>query len=59
MKVKTLIWVTLIILAGISWLDMLDIKHFPNDNFKEKIYNLTLFFSFWLRIEYLMEKDKK
>ena len=35
---------------------MLGIKYFPNKDFKEHIFSLTIFLTFWLRFEYLIGK---
>jgi len=57
MKVTTILWIIIFILGVINWLDFLDIKHFPNEDFKDNIYALFLFFVFWLRMEELVKKN--
>ncbi len=59
MKTTTILIIMVVLFGTMGWLDMLGIKYFPNEDFKERIYNLTLFFMFWLRMEQLMEKKDK
>lgn len=59
MKITTILYIIVAIFIIMGWLDMLNIKHFPNKEFEERIYNLTFFFMFWIRIEQLLEKKDK
>lgn len=56
MKIYHFLWVMLIALGILGWLDMLGIKNFPSKDFKENAFALKIFLTFWLRIEYLMGK---